>query len=291
MKNIYKTFCLLALSGIVFTSCEDGDDHTGESLIEYTNVGATVSSASQSYTVSESDIHTSGDYTIPYTVTLNEAVTATTIIDLIQTGGEADSEDYETSSITVSPGNTTGTGYITVFSNAYVEGTETLELTAKSRANLNINDYSIDITIDDDYINDQLDFQLTWEGSFTGSVGTGADLVLDFCAMDFDILIYDETLTDVGFYNAATGSCPESATLSGLPDGFYYVVVDLYDNPLYVYEGGIDVPITFSWSQDYFDSVTGSITLNAYNTDSTSGTYAIATITIEDGYIYTVQAY
>ncbi|QDO93784.1 hypothetical protein FNB79_07265 [Formosa sediminum] len=290
MKNIYKTFCLFALSGIALTSCEDSDDHTGESIIEYTKIGATVTSESQSYTVSESDIHTSGDYTIPYYITLNEPVTVTTIIDLEQTGGEADSDDFETTSITVSPGDTTGTGYITIYSNAYVEGTETIELTAKSRANLNINDYTIDITIDDDYINDQLNFELNWEGSFTIS-GTGADLTLDFCAIDFDVYIYDENLTDTGFYGAATESCPESTTLSGLPDGLYYVIISLFDNPLSEYNVGAEVPLTFSWSQEYFDSVAGSITMNEFNTDYTSGTYVIATITIEDGYIYTVEAY
>ncbi|WP_299778377.1 hypothetical protein [uncultured Formosa sp.] len=292
MKNIYKTFCLLALSGFVFTSCDDSDDNTGDSLIDYTKVGAIVSTPNPSITVSESDIHSSGeDYIIPYTVTLNEAVTATTIIELIQTDGEADTEDYETSVITVTPGNTTGTGYITIFSNGYIEGTETLELTANSRANVTINDYAINITIDDDYINDQLNFELSWSGTFTAAVGDGADLVLDFCAMDFDIYIYDANLNDTGFYDAATGSCPETATLSGLEDGFYYVVVDLYENPLDIYGGEISVPLTFSWSQDYFDDVTGSTTLEAYTTVSTSGTYAIATITIQDGYIYTIAAY
>ncbi|WP_159022770.1 hypothetical protein [Formosa sp. L2A11] len=292
MKNIYKTFCLLALSSFVFTSCDDSDDNTGDSLIDYTKIGATVSTPNQTITISESDIQASGaDYIIPYTVTLNEAVTATAIVELIQTGGEADSEDYETSVITVTPGNTTGTGYITIHSNAYIEGTETLELTANSRANVTINNYVIDITINEDYINDQLNLELSWAGTYTVAVGDGADLVLDYCTMDFDFYIYDSDLNDIGFYDAATSSCPESGTISGLEDGFYYVVVDLYDNPLSIYGGGVSVPVTFSWSQDYFDDVTGSVTLDAYTTDSTSGTYAIASITVQDGYIYSVEGF
>lgn len=295
MKNIYKTLLLLTLSGFVFTSCDEDAGNTGESIVDYTKTGATVSTPDNNITVSESDAYASGDdIMIPFTVTLAEATTASAVIDLVQTGGTADSDDYAVSNVMITPGNTTATGYIAIHSNGYIEGTETLELTAKSRANFNINDFVMNITIDDDYVNDHLDLDLVWEGSFTGAVGDGADLTLDFCTMDFDILIFDENLQDTGIYGGATGSCPEHATLTGLPDGLYYIVVDLYDNPLAEIinaNGTIGVPLTFSWSQEYFDDVTGSFVYDGFTTDDTSGTFPIATVTIENGYTYTIAPY
>lgn len=136
--------------------------------------------------------------------------------------------------------------------------------------------------------NRQLNLEVSWEGTYTIE-STGATLEIDFSVMDFDIYVYDETLNDTGIYDGATGANPETIALSGLDDGVYYIVEDLYDNPLSDYEAEQTVPLTLSWSQDYFENVVGSITLNDFTTDSTSGTLILATVTIQDGYIFTVN--
>lgn len=291
MKKIYKSLFLLALSGVVLTSCDEDGGNTGESLIDYNNIGATISTASQSITVSEKEVYSNGgEVHIPFTVTLAAPSTADAVIDLTQTGGSADADDFHVSSLVIPAGSTTGTGSIDLYSNGYIEDVETIELTASTRGNFNLNDFTMDITINDDYINDNIDFTLAWDGTYTAE-GTGATLELDYCAIDFDIFIYDSEFTDLGIYDGATGNCPEHVTLSGLPDGTYYIAVDLYANPLSDFGATVSVPLTLSWSQEYFEDQAGSITFEGYTMADTSGTFGVAQVTIENGHIFTVTPF
>ncbi|MGB4743002.1 MAG: hypothetical protein WBH49_05110 [Flavobacteriaceae bacterium] len=77
-------------------------------------------------------------------------------------------------------------------------------------------------------------------------------------------------------------------SLSGLADGSYFLVVDLYDNPFSTLNTGHPLPITLNISQEYFPETETTIIHNGYTTDSSSGLQAIATLDVVGGYNYTV---
>ncbi len=86
---------------------------------------------------------------------------------------------------------------------------------------------------------------------------------------------------------SGTVSDENGLSLSGLADGSYFLVVDLYDNPFSTLNTGQPLPITLNISQEYFPETETTIIHNGYTTDSSSGLQAIATLDVVGGYNYT----
>jgi hypothetical protein len=96
------------------------------------------------------------------------------------------------------------------------------------------------------------------------SFSWSADVVIDGDTydaadyIDFDFIvcpeegfdISDPWATEIGIYDAATGSHPEHMTLSGLADGAYLLVADLYYNDFVGYsDGSVNIPIIASFTR------------------------------------------
>ena len=289
MKNILKNIRLLVFTGILFTACDE-DDFTGASQIEFTPATVTLSTLSPTvFDESAIDEDDASTFEITIDATLAAAQPTEAIIDLIQVGGSASGSDFHAGTITIPAGSMSGSATVEILRTGDIEGDETLSIGGKARANFNVAAFEHTVTIQNDYINDVLDLELSWDGEF--SVETDfSSATYDFCGMDFDILIYDAVFNDTGIYDAATGACPEHVGFgSGMADGDYYIVVDLWDNPYSGLAVGEAVPMALNFSQEFFET-SGSIPFTGYTTDATGGTFAVAIVT-KSGNDYTVVPY
>ena len=285
MKNIFKTIGVLALSSVLFTACDE-DDYTGNSVINYTPATVTLSTASAtSFSEAAIDADDATTYTATITANVSEPQPVQVVLDLVQTGGSANSSDFAAGTITIPAGGTSASATVEIMKTGDIEGDETLMIGAVARNNANVAPFEYMVTITDDYINDVLDVELTWEGSvdFEDDYTTAT---YDLCAIDFDLLIYTAAGADTGLYDAATGACPEHVDLSQLPDGDYILVASLYANDYSTLGLGETVPLVMNYSQEYFDTE-GSISLANYTTDMASGDTPVANVT-KSGYNYTV---
>ena len=134
-------------------------------------------------------------------------------------------------------------------------------------------------------MNDVLSFEMAWSGTYTYNIAGGTATV-DFKVMDFDMLLFDSSFNLLDFYDGATGAQPEYVDFYGLPNGSYYLVADLYANPIAAANLNRPVKLRFAWEQEYFSH--GSFTFTGFNSNNTSGTEIVATITVANGYVYTI---
>lgn len=285
MKNILKNISLFIVAFAVLNSCDDSDDNTGESLIDYSPVAITVVASDNDVMIMEDAL--SDDAVYGVTASIAAAVPVDLVIDLVQTGGNAGADDFELSTITIPAGSLSGMGSITVFPSGDIEGDESFSVGAVSRANGNVNAFTFNADITDDYINDVLDLTLAWDGS----ASSGDVTIESFCDIDFDLLLFDGAFNYMG-YLAGTSACPETAGLSGLPDGTYYLVSDLWENPFAGLGFTDSIPLSLSWSQDYFPDTVGTISSDAHTLADTSGTGGlIVVLDIVNGYEFTLSPF
>jgi len=286
MKNIIKYICFSISIGLLLTSCEDSEEFTGASRINHSDVSVTLTSSQSTYTFNEADIDPDDPttYSVNVTGSIAEPQSIDVIVSFKQTGGNADNHDYSVGEIRIPAGSTSGSTNIEVNKTGDIEGTETFTLQAVADGNSRLSSaYSVTTTIND-WINDVLEFSTNWSGSYSYTSTGGANVTLDFCKIDIDVYVFTSTGSYVGDLGA-TASCTETGSISGLPDGDYFLVLDVYDNPLSVFGATETVPVTISYSQEYFDS--GSFTVNSINLGSPEGLTAVATISVS-GYNYTI---
>lgn len=287
MKNILNKIGVFTLACLAFTSCDSEDDNTGDSLINYSPATVTLSSSSPTmFDESAIDADDASTFQIEVTATLTEAQPVDAVIDLVQVGGSASSSDYEAHTITIPAGSLMGSATVDIMQTGDIEGDETLQITGKSRANFNVSPFTFNATIGNDYINDHLDLVLSWEG--TAVLG---DLsLISYCDLDFDLILYDATFTQLG-YVLGSSACPEEDYLNGLPDGTYYLVTDLYSNPYFEIGFTDIIPLTLSWSQEYFET-SGSLSTEAYTLSSEDGLGGlIVVLEVTNGYEYTLSPF
>lgn len=302
MKNIFKTLSLLLATSVLFYSCSD-DDNTGASMVNYISPTVTLSTASTNVVVDESAIDPATGHAITITASIPEAVTANLYVYLEQTGGTADSNDYSFDGvIEIKAGNTSGSANVTIWQDCEsgVEGDETLTIGyVGPTANANVSPFSLNISIENDWVNDALEVSVTWEGTYTYDASYG-EVTLNFCDIDMDTILLDGAGNLID-YIAGTSACTEVGELTGLADGTYYVLVDMYENPLTGAGNlGLDIPLTTSWSQCGFPDTAGSFETLGFtsNVGPVSNPHAIgevavivATIELTGGYNYTVSPF
>ena len=286
MKNIIKYIGFTLSIGLLLTSCEDNEEFTGESVLAWGDQPITVTSSASSYTFDEAaiDEDVPSTYSVTVTASIAEAQPVSALISFKQTGGNADGDDYSVGNITIPAGSTSASTNIELNYTGDVEGSESFTLEAIADGNFNLSSaYSVTVTIEDK-INDVLDLSTNWSGEYSYSAGS-ASVTLDFCEIDVDVLLFSAAGSFMG-YLGATGACTEVGSLSGLPDGDYFIVLDLYDNPHEVFGATATVPITVTYNQDYIGT-SGSFTYTGINLSSASDLYAAAIVSVS-GYNYTI---
>ena len=276
MKNKLKSIFLLALSaGVLATSCSE-DDHTGASMINYTSPTVTLSTASTSVVVDESMIDPDLGYVIEVTASIPEPVFVDLHIPLVQTGGTADSSDFTAGTIVITSGHTSASANVTIWRECEsgVEGDETLEISfADNIANAKMSPFSMDISIENDWVNDVIEITFDWSGELTYDSGLPSENTIDFCSIDIDYIITDDLGNALG-YIAGTGDCPEIAEVSGLTDGTYFIIAELYDQPFSApaYDGPLTtIPQTVTWMQCGFPATTGEFSNELLTTATPTG--------------------
>jgi hypothetical protein len=260
----------------MFTSCSD-DDVTGLSTIDYSPVSVTLTSSDNDITLDETTIGENG-YVITVTATIDNPLPIDIIVPLTQTGGTATAEDFSLGSIRIPSSLTSASTEVIINKTGNIEGNETLSIGAVDNSmitNASVNDFTLNVNIENDYVIYDAEFTFDWSGSVFSSED-GSETFLEFCDMDIDIYLLDDAFAFVT-QDGATGACPESFTInpSLLADGTYKVYADLYCNP---YAGGPDdivvpVPITGSYTHGYESELgSGEFTPSfQFSTDSDSG--------------------
>jgi hypothetical protein len=287
MKNIIKYMCLSLSFGLLLTSCDDNEDYTGGSVLDYKASPITVTSSEASYTFNEANIDE--DEPSTYTVTLSASIEETQPVDAYvtfsQTDGTADENDYSVGSIKIPAGATSGSTTVEVNYTGDIEGSESFTLMAKTIGNFTLaSDFSVTINIEDK-INDILELSTNWSGEKTIDIIRGSTATLDFCDIDIDVLLYTDTGVLVQ-YLGATLDCPEKGSISGLADGDYYIVLQVYSNPLADFGSTDALPVTITYNQEHF--ISGSFVHNSLNLSSQGDLIAVASLKVS-GYNYTVE--
>jgi hypothetical protein len=247
-------------------------------------------------------------------ITIDKMIERSITFTFVQTGGTADENDYSVESATLQPYTKSVQMVFETFVDYDFDATETLEgeigvYSIADRYLLNPsaeNPVDVSFTITNT-VSPDLKVSFSW----------GGDVVIDDVTydaadeVDFDFLVCPEADFDVSdpwancldIYDAVTGSNPEEMTLSGLADGVYYLVAELWYNGLATYDGdgSFTIPIVTSFTrqgtsvidmevtQDPADVITDS-TLGWGNDPETPFDVVVATVTVA-GDKYTITKY
>lgn len=286
MKKLIKYAYLTLITGALLTSCSE-EDHTGASEMSYSSTAITLTSAQAAYTIDESliDEDTPSTFTITINASIAQPQPVDATVSFVQSDGTADSSDYSVGEIKIPAGTTSGSTKVEINRTGDIEGTENFSLSAKAGSNFTLaSSFNLAVTIENDHVNDILETATTWSGETSFDDASGAVVTLDFCNIDLDVLLFTDA-GDFVKYLGATGACTETGSISGLPDGDYFIVLDLYDNPYSSFGVTEALPVTVSYSQDNFAS--DSFIYDGLTVSSPEGLTAVAVITIS-GYNYTV---
>lgn len=286
MKKIIIYICFSISVGMLLISCNDSENFTGESVLDYTPVGLTLTTSQSTYTFNENEIEEDDPSTfrVTITATIDEPQHVDAVVSFTQTEGTTDEDDYSIGVIRIPAGATSAFTNLEINKTGDIEGTESFNLSAAVQSNFNlVGGFNLPVTIENDHINDVLEFSTNWSGEYMYNAGS-AQVTLDFCEMDFDVLLFTSAGVFVQ-YLGATAGCTETGEMSGLPDGDYFLVINLYENPHSIFGATEPVPITITYSQVHFAS--GSFVNDSFNLSSPTGLSAVATIT-KSGYNYTL---
>lgn len=178
-----------------------------------------------------------------------------------QTGGTANADDYSVEPAVIAPYSKSAQMVINTNIDFDFAASETIigEIGVYSIAEkylLNpatVNPFKLTITINNT-VSPDLEISFSWNADVVidGDTYDAADYI------DFDFIVCPEAgfdindpwNTEIGIYDAATGSSPEHMTLSGLDNGTYLLVADLYYNDFVGYsDGSVKIPIVASFTR------------------------------------------
>jgi len=276
-----KLYLTIFAALTILVGCEN-DDNTGQSTVNFSVPTATytISGGSNMVTVDESSIDPADGDVYVVTATIPEPVSFDTYIDLTKVGGTATNGfDFETTRIKIDALSTSGTGKIIVYKTGDLEGDESFEIKSNTNSpNVNGSE-TFTFNITNDYANDNLVLNLHWCDDYDFDLGPFGHLVGNFGEkIDIDGLIFDSSFNLVNNFSGATGSCPENLEFGGMPDGLYYVLIDVYDNPLSGIGLGEAIDLKASYSQEYFIESTPLLHSLHLTTDSTGQLGVMCTV-------------
>lgn len=257
MKKIYSAFyALLIISALFIASCEK-EDYTGYSTltaVENVNVSLTWDEAPPATLVE-------GGQSFPFTLTLDKKQVVDVHVHVIQSGGDADHDDYSVTEELVIPAYaTSASGVLTINKDKVIESTETLiiQIGDVRTANANFTPQTITIGIEN-YIYPSLNLTFEWDGNVVrtdtvfqvpGPAIIHTDTVTFCNNIDLDFYVWDADSLDLGIYDAATPTaCPETLELDGWEDGDYYIAANLYKSSLTNPLGVAHFPVTTTVEQ------------------------------------------
>jgi hypothetical protein len=289
MKNIFLKLTFLAVFALVLASCEK-EDYTGYSTANFVKPSATYASASGSnIAVNETSIDPDNGSTYTFSATLSSPSLVDTYIDLSKVGGTLTSDEFSSTDIYIPAQSLTGTGTVTIYRTSDAEPVETLQIKANAlgkSANVTGTSSVYTITLNSDY--HAVDVAMSWAEEFTFNNTGGGACTVNFKSVDIDFYIYDSDFNDLGIYDAASGSHPEHVEFSMLPNGDYYIIADIYDNPLVDYAINKTIHVVIDWEQENMGI--GKVYYNGFNTNDAGGTEIVAVLTVNNG-VYSLSAY
>jgi hypothetical protein len=286
MNKIIKKITLLSFALMLFQACQDNET-SNINIVPLDPINIAVTVNENDVIIKEIEIDESQDYTI--TATIEKAQKVDLALILTQTAGSATyGDDFSfDEAIIISAGETSASALVHIYKTGDIETTdETLSVGLKTAdKNAKIGDFNFNATITDDYINGVLELSTNWSGEKTIDIIRGSTATLDFCDIDIDVLLFTDTGVFVQ-YLGATLDCPEKGSISGLADGDYYIVLQVYSNPLADFGSTDALPVTITYNQEHF--ISGSFVNNSLNLSSLSDVIAVAKLKVS-GYNYTVE--
>jgi hypothetical protein len=199
--------------------------------------------------------------TIIYTINIDKPIDRSITFTLKQTGGTADEEDYTVAPAVLQPYTKSVEMLVITLTDFDTDASETIvgEIGAYSIADrylLNpstVNPTPVNLTITN-FVSPDLEVAFYWNADvvIAGDTYDAAEYI------DFDFLVSPEAefdiadpwASEIGIYDAATGSHPEEMTLSGLDDGSYLLWCDLYYNDFVGYsDGSVKIPIIATFTR------------------------------------------
>jgi len=288
-----KHILYIFLISLGFTSCDDNEE-SSVAIKSYSPITIDISISDNNVTIDESAID--GD-AVAYevTATLPEVQTLDYVINFEQNGGTSDSDDFTTHNIIIRAGELSGTSDIEILKTGNIEGDETLSIKAvtfEEVAQLS-GDVEFKANIENDFVDETLSFSTTWSGSHTFTAPGDTEVTLDFCAIDLDVRLFTAAGQMVTYLGATSNCTEEGYTPQDLPDGDYFLVIEVYENDLAGYELTEPVPVRISYNQS--NSGSGAFTSNLFKLSSPATLpsnnpelVAVATIT-KSGYNFTVN--
>lgn len=228
MKKINLFYLLCIFSLLVTVSCKK-DKYTDYSTLVYKNAQVGDLPALISTLDKDTVIE------IPFTLT--EKPIADMYITVKSTSGTAlEDEDFEilTPSVFIPAFTQSGLIQIHILGDDIIEGAESFVIQVGDSTDANVHLIK-EITFNlDDFVSSEFDMTFNWNKIVNvpgiGNLATGPN-------WDVDFYLLDATFTDVGNYDAATGSSPEHMTLDFTNyTGTYYVFSSLFQN-VFTHEG------------------------------------------------------
>lgn len=246
----------LLFTGIVFTSCNN-DDAQDDSVAIVNNGAASVVAVSSAINVNGvSTINEGGnDSEYSYSVVVDKVQPVDVYVSVaLAPGGDAvEGEDFDFDhQIRIPAFTTTGTGTITLYGDGVDEGTESFKLLVGKATDANINLDSKELAFN---ITDYGDLNLTISWDKTFNFG-GVDYSLCDLGYDMDFYLFDSEGNDaMEDFQAATGDCPETMTLSlaDLADGEYELIENVYGTgPITpgLITPAFDIPVTVDYTRN-----------------------------------------
>lgn len=219
-------------------------------------------------------------------ISIDKMIERSITFTFVQTGGTADESDYSVSAATLQPYTKSVQMVFETFIDYDYDASETLEgeIGVYSIADRYLLNPSAENPVDVSFtitnaVSPDLDISFSWNSDVVidGTTYDAADEV------DFDFIVCPEAGFDVSdpwatclpIFDAVTGASPEELTLSGLADGTYYLVAELWANGLIDLgsDGSTQIPIVTSFTRQGTSVVDMEITQNPADqiTDNTPG--------------------
>lgn len=232
-KNKFNILLLTFLmAGFTFTSCENEDDATGDSVAVVSDGMAAVEAVTPGISFSApNNVNEGGvDRTIQYAITLQEVQPVDVYVTVSLASGNAiEGEDFDFDHSVIVPAFTKkGIGTVTIYGDDIEEETEnfTLKIGDVFDANVSFAGANLSFNITDF---GDLNMILDWNTTFQFS---GIELTLCDIGYDVDYYLLDDAGDDVSGFQAATGSCPEEMVISlaDVQDGTYELFMNIWDD-------------------------------------------------------------